>query len=217
MTGLVRVLIFVFAVLGLALILVAASAWRNRRRLSSLVGFLAAALFLSLGILCGAITVGMRGYRVLTQEVLAATIQTEPIVDAPQHFRATVTLADGSLHMFNLAGDAVYVDAHVLKWKPIGNLLGLQTAYELDRIAGRYQALGDEQTRERTVYSLAAAKPFDAFDLARRYWVLRPFVDAEYGSATFISATAGRKSGGGGTYEVRVSTTGLLVRPLAPR
>src|SRR5258708_6248543 len=108
----------------------------------------------------------------------------------PDHFRATVTLPDSSLHMFDLAGDAVYVDAHVLKWRPIGTFLGLQTVYELDRIAGRYQTLGDEQTRARTVYSLAHAKPFDAFDLAKRYWVLQPLVDAEYGSATFIGATA---------------------------
>jgi len=213
MTGIVQIVILACGVLALALMFVAVSAWRNRRRLSSFVGFLAAALFLTLGMLCGAITVGIRGYRALTHEVVAATITTEPIVGAPQRFRATVTLADGSLHMFDLAGDAVYVDAHVLKWRPLGTLLGLQTVYELDRIAGRYQALGDEQTRERTVYSLAAAKPFDAFDLARRYWVLRPFVDAEYGSATFIGATAR----GGGTYEVRVSTTGLLVRPVGTR
>ena len=215
MTGIVRILMFGFGVLALALILVAVSAWRNRRRLRSFIGFLAAALFLSLGMLCGAITVGIRGYRALTEEVVAATIKTEPIVGVPHRFRATVTLADSSLHMFDLAGDAVYVDAHVLKWRSIGNLLGLHTVYELDRIAGRYQALGDEQTLERTVYSLAASKPVDAFDLARRYWVLRPFVDAEYGSATFIGATA--RGGRGGTYEVRVSTTGLLVRPLGTR
>lgn len=213
MTGIVRIVMLIFALLGLALILGSVSAWRKQNRLSSLVGFLAAALFLSLGLLCGAITVGIRGYRALTQEVVAATIKTEPIVGVPHRFRATVTLADSSLHMFDLAGDAVYVDAHVLKWRPIGNLLGLHTAYELDRIAGRYQALGDEQTRERTVYSLAASKPFDAFDLARRYWVLRPLVDAEYGSATFVGATAPQ----GATYEVRVSTTGLLVRRVVVR
>ena len=209
----VHILVLAFGVLALALILVGRSAWRNRRRLTSLVEFLAAALFLALGLLCGAIVVGIRGYRALTHEVVAATIKTEPIAGIPQRFRATVTLADGRLHMYELAGDAVYVDAHVLKWRPIGNLLGLETVYELDRIGGRYQALRDEQTRERTIYSLAASKPFDAFDLARRYWVLRPLVDAEYGSATFIGATAP----GGRTYEVRVSTTGLLVRPSGTR
>ena len=209
--------IVTFALLALVLILTAASAWRNRRRLSSLVVFLAAALCLSLGLLCGAITIGVRGYRALTQEVVAATITTEPI--APQRFRATVSLPDGSLHMFELAGDEVYVDAHILKWRPLANLLGLQTAYELDRIAGRYHTIGDEQTRERTVYSLATAKPFDAFDLARRFWVLRPFVDAQYGSATFINATAahGPQDARRVTYEVRVSTTGLLVRAAQPQ
>lgn len=200
-----------FDLLAVILIIAAGSAWRNRHRIGAGIGLLAAALCLSVGILCGAITVGIRGYRALTNEVVAATIRTELI--GPQHFRATVTLADSSLHMFDLAGDAVYVDAHVLKWRPIGNLLGLTTAYELDRIAGRYRSLSDEQTRERTVYSLARAKPFNTFDLARRYWLLRPLVDAEYGSATFIGATAP----GGATYEVRVSTTGLLVRPVATR
>lgn len=200
-----------FTLFAVALIYVSASAWRNRRRLTSLVGFLTSALLLTSSMLLGAIALGIQGYRAFTQEEWAATIKTEPV--GPHRFRATVTLPDSSLHMFDLAGDAVYVDAHVLKWRPMGTLLGLRTAYELDRIAGRYQALSDEQTRERTVYSLAVKKPFDAFDLARRYWILRPFVDAEYGSATFIGATAP----GGATYEVRVSTTGLLVRPSRTR
>jgi len=201
----------VLTALALVLLVTARSAWRDRRRLGSLVGLLAATLCLALAALCGSITLGIRGYRALTREVVAATIKTEPL--GPQRFRATVTLPDSSLHMFELAGDAVYVDAHVLKWRPVANLMGLHTAYELDRISGRYQVLADEQTRERTVFSLAAKKPFDAFDLARTYWVLRPFVDAEYGSATFIGATAPP----GTVYEVRVSTTGLLVRQVRSR
>lgn len=175
-------------------------------------GLLVGLLLLSLSTLCATISVGVRGYRAFTAEQVAATITTQPI--GPHHFRATVVLPDGSLHMFDLAGDAVYVDAHVLKWRPVGTLLGLRTAYELDRIAGRYQELADEQSQPRTVYSLATKKPLDAFDLATRYWVLRPLVDAQYGSATFFGATPER---GGGTYEVRVSTTGLLVRPSRPR
>jgi hypothetical protein len=211
MTGFLGLVMVGFALLALVFFYSAASAWRKRNRVSSVVTLLGGLLLFTLSSLCAAITVGVRGYRAFTAEQVAATITTEPI--GPHHFRATVTLADSSLHMFDLAGDAVYVDAHVLKWRPIGTLLGLQTVYELDRIAGRDQALRDEQTQQRTVYSLARRKPFDAFDLARRYWVLRPLVDAEYGSATFIGATAP----GGRTYEVRVSTTGLLVRPSGPR
>lgn len=198
------VALLVFAALALVLTLAAVGAWRNRRRLGSLIGFLAALLCLALSALCGTISLGLQGYRAFTHEVLAATIQTEPL--GPQRFRATVTLADGSLYLFDLAGDAVYVDAHILKWRPLANLLGLHTAYELDRIAGRYDALGDEQAREHTVYALAADKPVDLFHLARRYRVLRPLVDAQYGSATFIGAKQPA------TFEVRVSTSGLLVR-----
>src|SRR5919197_806077 len=166
MTGMLRFAMVGFVLLALVLMLLAASAWRRRNHLSSLVGLLASALVLSLAMLCGAIIVGIGGYRAFTAEQVAATIRTEPV--GPHRFRATVTLPDSSLHMFDLAGDAVYLDAHVLKWRPIGTVLGLQTVYELDRIAGRYQALSDEQTRERTVYSLARRKQFDAFDLARR-------------------------------------------------
>src|SRR5437899_6870660 len=142
MTGVLRLVMVGFDLVAVILIIIAASAWRNRRRLRSTVGFLASALLLTLSMLLGAITVGIHGYRAFTQEALAATIKTEPI--GPQRFRATVTLPDSSLHMFDLAGDAVYVDAHVLKWRPIGTLLGLDTVYELDRIAGRYLALSDE-------------------------------------------------------------------------
>lgn len=201
-----------FAILALVAFYGAGSARRKRNHVSFGFALLVGLLLLSLSTLCATITVGIRGYRAFTAEQLAATIKTEPV--GPHHFRVTVVLPDSSLHMFDLAGDEVYVDAHVLKWHPVGTLLGLQTAYELDRISGRYQELSDEQQQPRTVYSLATKKPLDAFDLARRYWILRPLVDAEYGSATFFGATPQR---GGGTYEVRVSTTGLLVRPSRAR
>src|SRR5688572_10183775 len=217
MTGFLGAMIIGFELLAVLLLIAAVSAWRGRARLRATIGALAGALCLTVGLLFAAITIGVRGYRALTQEVVAATIVTEPL--APQRFRATVTLPDGRLHMYDLAGDEIYVDAHILKWRPLANLFGLHTAYELDRIAGRYHNVTHEQTRERTVYSLATDKPFNTFDLARRYWVLRPFVDAEYGSATFINATAARRpqDARSVTYEVRVSTTGLLVRAAPPR
>jgi len=217
MTGFLLIVTVVVGVLAVIFIIAGASAWRRRARIGALISVLTGALCVTIALLCGTITVGVRGYRALTQEVVAATIRTEPI--GRQRFRATVTMPDSSLHMYDLAGDEVYVDAHILKWRPLANLLGLHTAYELDRIAGRYHRVSDEQTRERTVYSLAQDKPFNTFDLARRYWVLRPFVDAQYGSATFINATAASRpeDARSVTYEVRVSTTGLLVRAAPPR
>ena len=77
---------------------------------------------------------------------------------------------------------------------------------ELDRVAGRYTLLEDEQTKPRTIYSLARKKRVDLFTLRRRHQLLDPLVDAEYGSATFITANRPAR------FELRVSLTGLLVR-----
>ena len=148
---------------------------------------------------------GLQGYRALTYEEVAATVRTEPV--APQRFRATITLPDRRLAMYELAGDAFYVDAHVLKWHPWASLLGLRTVYELDRVAGRYNSIADERARPHTAYELARSKPVDLFFIARRR-LLGPLVDAEYGSATFVAATRPV------TFEVRVSMTGLLARPV---
>src|SRR5213594_4809569 len=160
-------------------------------------------LLLALAALAGTISVGIRGYRALTYEAVAATVKTEPV--GRQRFRATIFLPDRRLAMYDLAGDAFYVDAHILKWHPWANLLGLHTAYELDRVAGRYNAVGDERTQPHTAYELARSKPVDLYSIARRR-LLGPLVDAEYGSATFVAATRSA------TFEVRVSTTGLLAR-----
>src|SRR5438874_13165952 len=103
MTGIVRLVMVALDLLAIVLFVVAISAWRRRYRLSSSVGFLAGAVCLLLALLCGAITVGVCGYRGLTQEVVAAAMKAEPI--AAQRFRVTVTLPGGRLHVVRLAGE----------------------------------------------------------------------------------------------------------------
>src|SRR3989475_3273001 len=186
----------------------AVRAARERHWLGGTIRGLVALLLLALAALAATLTVGLHGYRALTFEEVAATVRTEPL--APQRFRATITLPDPRLAMYDLAGDAFYVDAHVLKWHPWASLLGLRTVYELDRVAGRYNAVADERAKQHTVYALARSKPVDLFFIARRR-LLGPLVDAQYGSATFVPATQAQ------TFEVRVSMTGLLARPASSR
>jgi len=190
---------------GLACGAGARSALRTRRFGSALVRALSGLVFLLLGALFATITVGLHGYQALTFEEVAATVRTEPI--GPQRFRATITLPDKRLAMYELSGDAFYIDAHILKWHPWANILGLHTSYELDRVAGRYNAIADEQTKPHTAYSLAKGKPVDVFFLARRS-LLGALVDAQYGSAAFVAGNTPAE------YDVRVSTTGLLMRPV---
>ena len=73
------------------------------------------------------------------------------------------------------------------------------------RAFGRYNAVAEERTQPHTAYELGLSKPVDLYSIARRR-LLGPLVDAEYGSATFVAATRPA------TFEVRVSTTGLLAR-----
>ncbi len=207
MGGLVDVFAVGFASLSGALFALSVLALYKRRLLGGPVTFLLGLLILALSGLFGVTSAGVQGYRVLTRESLVALVETQPL--ERQWFRVKFRFPDGRTRQFELAGDELYVDAHILKWKPIANLLGLHTAYELDRVAGRYADIEDERSKTRTVFSLAQEKPVDLFRLRREYpfWG-GPFVDAEYGSATFIpAAKAGR-------YELRISTTGLLIRDL---
>ena len=61
---------------------------------------------------------------------------------ARRRYDATVTFADGRVQTYALAGDDIYVDAHIVKWTPLANQLGLHTTYRLDRIGGRYRNAG---------------------------------------------------------------------------
>jgi hypothetical protein len=192
--------------LGLVTVATVPRAARERRWLGGLIRTLVGALLLCLAALAATISAGIRGYRALTYEQVAATVKTEPV--GVQRFRATIVLPDQRLAMYELAGDAFYVDAHILKWHPWANLVGLHTAYELDRVAGRYNSVTDERARPHTVYALAPDRLVDVFFLARRFRLFGPLVDAEYGSAAFVAGTKPAE------YEVRVSTTGLLMRPV---
>lgn len=204
MPGIVSTLALVFAVLGLVFLIAAAAALRRGRLFRFTTRLTLSAVLLAAGALFAALLVGTLGYRALTREEVAAIIETRPL--GPQRFHARLRFPDGRVASYTLAGDELYLDAHILKWKPLANFLGLHTAYELDRIAGRYRQLTDEQKAPRTVYGIGAERPIDMFNLRRRYAALAPLLDTEYGSATFVAVN------GPARLEVRVSTSGLLIR-----
>jgi hypothetical protein len=195
------------ALAALFCLLIAVRALRRRRLLGGTASLLLSALLASCAALAATITVATRGYRAFTREETAAVVTVAPT--APRHFSARFRFADGREQVYRLTGDELYVDARVLKWKPIGNWLGFHTDYELDRVAGRYTDLASERTLERTVHQLGREKPVDLFQLRRRFPLFRPLVDAEYGSATFITVTRPT------TFLVQVSTSGLLIRNAA--
>ncbi|MDX1646502.1 MAG: hypothetical protein R3304_05110 [Longimicrobiales bacterium] len=193
-----------FALFSLAFLALARRAFRRKRWVGTAGHGGGSALFLSLAALGATLAVSTQGYRGLTSEEVALTVTTVPT--GPGAFAAHVLFPDGRDTTFMVQGEQLLVDAHILKWRYWANVLGLETQYELDRLTGRYVDIEDERGRPRTVHSLKTEKPLDLFELARRYTVLAPLVDAEYGSATFVDVDQPAR------FEVRVSTTGLLIR-----
>ena len=99
--------------LGGIFIIAGLVALRRARPLRFALRTLAGLLLLSLGGFVGAIGVGMNGYRALTREDVAARIVVRPV--GPQRFAATFLVADRPERTYELAGDGIYVDAHILK------------------------------------------------------------------------------------------------------
>src|SRR5213593_3087073 len=197
-----------FALLSVVLLVTALAAVQRQRWMGTSLALVLAVLCLALAALAATVSVAMQGYRALTREVVAATVVTRP--SGPERFVATFTFPDGRRELYELTGNALYVDAHIVKWHPRANILGLYTAYQLDRVSGRYDRLEDEQTKPRRIFSLSRPTPVDMFQVARSLAFLRRWgrvVDAEYGSATFIATREPTQ------LELRVSTSGLLFRP----
>ena len=113
-------------------------------------------------------------------------------------------LADGHA----LRGDEWQIDVRLLKWRGITNVLGFDTAYRLERIAGRYSDIDRERASTRTVYALHPPEGVDVWSLLRSYHDYVPWADALYGSATYAPIADGA------AYEVKVSQDGLIARPL---
>lgn len=197
-----------FGVLGALLVLAGIAALWRARPLRFVLRTLVGLLLLAIGSAAGTLAIGTQGYLALTHEALAARIAVQPT--GAQRFAATLHLPDGRTLQYDIAGDEIYVDAHVLKWKPIANIVGLHTAYELDRLAGRYRDVEQERNAPRTVYSLAPVRAIDLFSLRRRHAFLGTMLDADYGSASFVPVNRPAE------FELRVSTTGLLLREASP-
>jgi hypothetical protein len=160
-------------------------AWKNRRFMGCLTFLLLSLVATLSALLVLLVCAGTKGYKALIREELAATVYITPLGN--QQFRARIVRPHAADTAFAIAGDELYMDARILKWKPIATVLGLHTAYCLDRVSGRYVDIRDEHTKVRTLYSLNnGTMPWDLFFLRIRYGFLSPILDAQYGSAAFV-------------------------------
>jgi hypothetical protein len=199
-------LIVVCALLGLLFFVASIRRLRRRRVMGGMAHGAAALIFLLAAACAVLIGSNLRSYQRLSYEQPAGELQLSRIGE--RQFDAVLSYPDGDRANFPLRGDEWQVDARVLKWHAFANLIGFDAAYRLERISGRYSHIEDERAQPRTVYELHAPGRIDPWELIHRYRSWVPWMDALYGSATFLPMADGA------LYEIKVSQSGLVARPL---
>jgi hypothetical protein len=177
--------------------------WRRAPLTGSLQG-LTGLLLLALAALLVAIALNLYTYQVLVQEQPVAKVRFEAL--GPQYFRVYLMPVAGSSEVLELRGDQWQIDARVLKWTGWANLLGMKTAYRLERLSGRYRDIQQERKGVRTVYRLDNDKGIDLWALVQKSERKLPWLDAVYGSAAYMPMVDKAQ------YQVSISNSGLVVR-----
>lgn len=146
-------------------------------------------------------------YQQIMLEQVIATISFKKIED--QHYEALLVDSQGTEQRYNLHGDQWQLDARVVKLKGYLSTFGVRPGYRLERIGGRYYDLEQEHSAKRSVYALnESLYGVDVWKWINKYPEWMPIVDAVYGSATYLPMADGA------LFEVSLSNTGLLARPL---
>lgn len=199
------VLAAVLVVIGLGFFALASRAFFWDRYAKGGLHVLLGAVFALAGVAVGLIALTLTTYHRLTGEEHVAMVQF--VKKGDKEFTAMFTYPGPNIAVYDMRGDDWQVDAKVLKWTGPANLLGFNTLYKLDRISGRYQNIDEEKTKPRTVHALRDPDRIDVWQLARNARESIPWIDAVYGSATYLPMADGA------LYDVRISPTGLLARP----
>lgn len=177
----------------------------QRRPMAALRSGCAGCFTLGVGVLLAAIGLNLYTYARLTYEQPVAALAFEQI--APQQFRARLVHANGEARAYALSGDEWQLDARVLKWHGLANLLGLDAQYRLERLSGRYSNVAQQNTQPGSAHDLGLRQGLDVWRTAHRFQNWLPLVDARYGSAAYLPMADGAR------YSVSLTQSGLVARP----
>ncbi len=201
------ILAFIGCLLIVSLILFFLSARRFMRGkpvTASFQGLSGLSLGLS-GLLSLSITANLYSYDRLTHEQTIATLKISQLDE--QQFQLEVSYNDNSqADTFVVYGDEWQMDARIIKWYGWAQLLGLNAQYRLERISGRYSDIDEEISKQRSVYALSEKNEIDYWALIKEYQNYLPWVDAYYGSATYMPMK------NNAIYTVSLTQSGLISR-----
>ena len=164
-------------------------------------------------VIAGAIAIGGLGglnlytYHRFTEETVIATLQFDNVDE--QRYRVTLRTADAPEQRFELRGDEWQLDVRMIKWTDWLTFLGESPLYQLDRISGRYVSAAEARSRFPLIHDLSEKSGLDVWGFARKAGEWLPGIDAAYGSSVYLPMEDKL------SYEVSISRTGLVARPIA--
>lgn len=200
-------LALMLCLLGAVFLVVALVRIRRLRLLSAGGHCLCGAALLAVGVALIALGANIHTYQRLTAERPVAEVEFTQT--GPRQFDVRLHFSDiGQYRDVSLSGDEWQLDARVLKWAGLAILAGADTQYRLERISGRYRDIDSELEGPRSVHALAENPGLDLWRLAQDYERYMPWIDARYGSATYLPMRHGAR------FEVAMTQTGLIARPL---
>lgn len=155
--------------------------------------------------------IAMVGYDVSTY---AALPNGEPLVtlsfraQGPQRYE--VRLEQGKkTHTALLEGDLWQLDLHVLRWKSLAELIGLESGYRLEQLSGRYLAV-EQQNLARHARVVLSERPlgvniWQSLQLGQHDML---FFEGQVLRVDYMPIADGA------VYAVDLAPTGLLARPV---
>ena len=157
------------------------------------------------GLSVGLVAWNLHTFSRLTDAALIAKLRFVQI--APRHYQVELRSGDFcEQREYELFGDEWRLDARFLKWKPLANLFGLDAMYRLERLTGRYQSIGDENSQKHQAYEIGGRPEVDLLQYLERDWKYWSPVDTAFGSSVYESVDPAYE------YSVYRSQSGLLVR-----
>lgn len=138
----------------------------------------------------------------LERDVVTISFEATP---APDTYTATLLYPGGQpSETYILRGDEWNLNARVIKFKPLSNMLGYDSVYKLDRLYGRYEDVA--RAGETMGVPLSENPGLDVRALAEAYGGRLGIQDASYGSAVYNPMADGL------AYRVRMTQSGLIAR-----
>ena len=156
------------------------------------------------------IYLNLRSYRAFTHEDLVAKVICSPaprgqLYDMSLRYTPIVKDKLREERVYLLNGNQWLIEGEILKWKPVFNILGLNTLYKITRISGRYLFTNQQNSPAQTMYTLNGGTDY-LWIMLHRLQNFFPFIEAVYGNGAYTFPD--RKA----SFGVYVTTSGFIIK-----